>query len=189
MTDNIMDDPIDFHTANTVLDQHPDMRYPLVVCFFLLGQCTVTWLLLGLEDDHARQCEPLKTRILSQHTPFWQAILGFIRYSFIVGFPFIRVAQEPDAPTRIDQQHIFDGMVLVLAAIVDFLLICILRPCYRSFCAILAEKRGASGSSSISSARNCSANSAAVRAGNNRWAAKASFRISSNSRTHLLTFD
>lgn len=189
MTDDIMNDPIDFYTANTVLDQHPDMRYPLVVRFFLLGQCTVAWLLLRLENNHTRQCEALKARILPQHAPFWQAILGFIRYPFIVSFPFIGDAQKPDAPARIYQQHIFDGMVLLLATIVDFLLICILRTCYRSFCAIMAEKRGASGSSSINSARNCSASSAAVRAGNNRWAAKASSKISSSSRTHLLTFD
>jgi hypothetical protein len=183
-----MNDPIDFHTANTVLDQHPDMRYPLVIRFFFLGQCIVAWLLLGLEEDHAWQCEPLKPRILRQHTPFWQAILGFICDPFIVGFPYIGHAQEPDASGRINDQHIFDGMVLLLATIVDFLLIRILRTCYWSFGAIMTEKRGASGSSSSSSARNCSASSAAVRAGKSRWPAKASSKISSNSRTHLLTF-
>jgi len=180
---------IDFHTTNTVLDQYSDMRYPLVVRFFFLGQCAIAWLLLRLEDNHARQCEPLKSRILCQYTPFWQAILGFIRNPFIVGLSFACDAQEPDPSSRIDQQHVFDGMILLLATIVDFLLIDIFRTCYRSFCAIMAEKRGASGSSSTSSARNCSASSAAVRAGKSRWAAKASSKISSNSRTHLLTFD
>ena len=183
-----MNDPIDFHTANTVLDQHHDMRYPLVVRFFLLSQATIAWLLLGLEDNHAWQCEPLKSRILRQHTPFWQAIPGFIRDPFIVGLPCIGDAQEGDPPSRINDQHIFDGMVLLFATRVDFLLIVILWTCYRSFCAIMAEKRGASESISISSARNCSASSAAVRAGRSRWAAKASSKISSNSRTHLLTF-
>lgn len=149
-----MNDTIDFHTANTVLNQHPDVRYPLVVRFFVLGQCAVAWLLLRLEDDHARQGETLKARILPQHTSFWQAILGFIRNPFIMSFACIRGAQEGDAPTRIHHQHIFDGMIFLLATVVDFLLICILRTCYRSFCAILAEKRGASGSLSTVSARN-----------------------------------
>src|SRR5215210_6880007 len=103
MTDSIMNNPIDFHTTNTVLDQHPDMRYPLIVRFFLLDQSTIAWLLLRLENDHAWQCETLKARILPQYTSFWQAILGFICYPFIVGFPFIGDAQEPNAPTCIDQ--------------------------------------------------------------------------------------
>jgi len=182
-----MHNPIDFHTTNTVLDQHSDMRYPLVLRFFFLAQAAVAWLLLGLENDHAWQCEPLKPRILCQYTPFWQAVFGFIRDPFIVGLPFIADAQEGDTPTRINDQHIFDGMVLLLAAVVDFLLLGILRTCYWSFGAIVTEKRGASGSSSTISARNCSASCAAVRAGKSRWAAKASSKISSNSRTHLLT--
>jgi hypothetical protein len=71
-----------------------------------------------------------------------------------MGFACIRGAQEPDAPTRIHHQHIFDGMVFLLATVVDFLLLRVFWSCYRSFCAILAEKRGASGSSSTVSARN-----------------------------------
>jgi hypothetical protein len=140
MTDDIVDDPIDFHTANTVLDQHPDVRYPLIVGFFLIGQCAVAWLLLGLEDDHARQGEPLKPTILRQHAAFWQAILGFIRNPLIMRFAFICRAQKPDAPSRIHQQHILDGMVFLLATVVDFLLISIFRSCYRSFGAIVAKK-------------------------------------------------
>jgi hypothetical protein len=168
VTDDIVNDPIDFHTANTMLDQHPDVRYPLVVSFFVIGQCSVAWLLLGLEDDHARQREALKATILPKHTPFWQVILRFIRNPFIMGFACIGGAQEPDAPVRIHQQHILDRMVFLLATVVDFLLIAVFRSCYRSFGSIMAKKGGASGSRSAVSACNWAANSAAVRAGSKR---------------------
>lgn len=187
MTDDIVDDTINFHTANTMLNQHPDVRYPLVVGFFVIGQCAVAWLLLGLEDDHAWQRETLKPTILSKHTPFWQAILGFIRNPFIMRFPLISRAQEPYAPSRIYNDHIFDGMLFLLATVVDFLFIAVFRSCYRSFGSIMAKKGGASGSRSAVSACNWAANSAAVRAGSKRWLAKAVLRMSSNSRTHLLT--
>ena len=189
MTDDIVNDPIDFHTANTVLDQYPDVRYPLVVGFVLIGQCAVAWLLLRLEDDHPRQCKSLKTTILPQHAPFWQTILGFICYPFIMRFSFIGRAQEPDASSRIHQQHILDRMVFLFATVVDFLFIAVFRSCYRSFCSILAKKGGASGSRCAVSACNWTANSTAVRAGSTCWLAKAVFRMSSSSRTHLLTFD
>lgn len=189
MTDDIVNDPIDFHTANTVLDQHSDVRYPVIVGFFVIGQCSVAWLLLWLEDRHARQAETLKSTILPKHAAFWQVILRFIRNSFIMRFAFIGGTQEPDAPSRIHQQHVLDGMLFLLAAVVDFLLISISRSCYRSFGAIVAKKGGASGSSSVASARNWAVNSAAVRAGSKAWLAKAVLRISSSSRTHLLTFD
>lgn len=188
MPDNIVNDPIDFHTTNTVLDQHPDVRDPLIVGFFVIAQCAVAWFLLGLEDRHTGQGKPLKPAILPQHTAFWQAILGFFRNPFIVRFPCIGRAQEPDAPSRIYQQHILDRMVLLLATVVDCLLIGIFRSCYRPFGAIVAKKGGASGSNGVGSACNCAANSVAVRAGSSCWLVKAVLRISSNSLTHVLTF-
>lgn len=152
MTDDIVDNPIDFHTTNTVLDQHPDMRYPLVVGFFLIGQCAVAWFLLGLEDDHTWQREPLKPTILPQHAAFWQAILSFIGNPFVMRFAFIRRAQEPDPPVGIHNDDILDGMVFLLATVVDFLLEGIFRSCYGSFGCIVAKKGGASGSSGVGAA-------------------------------------
>lgn len=189
MTDYIVNYPIDFHATDTMLDQHSDVRDPAIICFLVLGQRAVAWLLLWLEDDHIRQCETLKATILPQHAAFWQSILGFICNPFIVNFAGICGAQKPNTPSRIHNQHILDGMVFLLAAVVDFLLLRIFWSCYRSLCSVVTEKRGASGSSSSVSSRNRAASSAELRAGNSRWAAKASFKISSNSRTHLLTFD
>jgi hypothetical protein len=163
------------------------VRYPLVVGFFRIGQRAVAWFLLGLEDDHAWQSEPLKPTILPKYAPFWQAILGFISNPFIMRFPFIGRAQEPYTPGRIHNEHIFDGMVFFLATVVDFLLISIFRSCYRPFGAIVAKKGGASGSRCTVSACKWAANSTAVRAGSKLWLAKAASRISSNSRTHVLT--
>jgi hypothetical protein len=188
VADDIVDDTVDFYTATTVLDQHPDVRDPLVLGFFVISQCAVAWLLLGLEDRHSRQREALKATILPKHTSFWQTILGFIGNPFIMHSSCIRGAQEEDSPTRIYQQHILDRMVFLLATVVDFLLIGIFRSCYRPFRSIVAKKGGASGSSCSVSVCKWAASSAALRAGSKRWLAKAASRMSSNSRTHLLTF-
>src|SRR5262245_51612270 len=98
-----MDNPIDFDTANTVLDQDPDTREPLVLDFFRISQCAALRFLLGLKDGHARQCEALKPAILSQHTSFGQSILGFIGNPFVMHSSGIRGAQEPDSSSRIDE--------------------------------------------------------------------------------------
>ena len=189
MTDDIVNYPIDFHTANTVLNQHSDVRDPLIVGFFVRTQCAALRLLLRLEDDHARQGKTLKATILRQDAAFWQAIVGFICDPFVMDSPSICCAQEPYTPVRIYNNHIFDRMVFLLATVVDFLLIAVFRSCYRPFCAILAKKGGASGSKSAVSTRSACANSDAVRAGSSCCCAKAAFRMSRSSRTHLLTFD
>lgn len=183
-----MDDTIDFHTTNTMLDQHSDVRYPLIVGFFFITQPAVAWLLLGLKDRHPRQRETLKPAILPKHASFRQTILGLVRNPFIMHSSCICSAQKPDPPTRIHQQHILDRMVFLLPAVVDFLLIGIFRACYRSFGSIVAKKGGASGSRYSVSSCNRAANSAALRAGSKLWLPKAASKISSNSRTHLLTF-
>jgi hypothetical protein len=189
VADYIVDYAIHFHTTDTMLNQHSDVRDPAIVCFLVLGQCAVAWLLFGLKDDHIWQGETLKASVLPQNAAFWQPILGFIRYPFIVYFASIRGAQKPNTSSCIYNQHILDSVIFLLATVVDFLLLCIFWSCYRSFCSVVTEKRGASGSSSTISSRNRAASSAALRAGKSRWAAKAWFKISSNSRTHLLTFD
>jgi hypothetical protein len=189
VTDDIVNDTIYFYTANTVLDQHPDVRYPAIVGFFVIGQCSALRLLLRLQHDHARQAEALKPAILPKHTALRQPVLGFFRNPFIMRFAFIGRAQEEDPPTRIHNDHILDRMVFLLATVVDLLLISIFRSCYRSFGSIMAKKGGASGSNGVVSACKWAANSAAVRAGSKRWLAKALLRMSSSSRTHLLTLD
>jgi len=160
-----MHDPIDFHTTNTVLNQYSDVRDPLVVSFFVRAQCAALRLLLRLKGDHARQAKTLKATILRQDASFWQHILGFVGDPFVMCFPCVGRAQEDDAPTRIHNHHIFDGMLFLLAAVVDFLLIAVFGSCYWSFRSILAKKGGASGSNGVVSACNSAANSAALRAG------------------------
>src|SRR5262249_6915169 len=189
VTDNIMDDTIDFHTSNTVLDQHPDVRYPPVIGFLIICQRSVAWLLLRLKDIHSWQSEALKSTILRQHTSIRQLILSFICDAFVVYSPGVCRTQEPYAPTRIHDNHIFDRMVFLLAAVVDFLFFGIFRSRYWPFCGILAKKGAASGSLSTISTRIWAANSDALRAGSSCCCAKAAFRMSSSNRTHLLTFD
>src|SRR5215510_1863966 len=123
----------------------------------------------------------------SVSAPLRQTILSFIRYAFIMHSSGICCTQEPDTSIRIDQQYILDRMVFLLATVVDFLLLSIFGSCYRPFGSIVAKKGGASGSSWSGSLCKRVANSAAFRAGSKLWVAKAVSRMSSNSRTHLLT--
>ncbi len=89
MTDDIVNDAVDFHTTNTMLDQPADVRYPLVIGFLVIGQRSVAGLLLGLKDGHARQAETLEPTILPKHAPVWQVILRLIGNPFVVRFPCI----------------------------------------------------------------------------------------------------
>ena len=189
MTNNIANNPIDLYATNTMLNDDSDMRYPLVICFLFRRQCAIARSLLWLEDRYPWQRKSLKARILGEDAAFWKIVLRLVGNTFIMRLSFIGGAQETDRSRRIHQKHIFNRMVTRLTAVIDFLLIRIFWSCYRSFRAIMAEKKGASGSVSTVSARNRSASSAAVRAGNNRWAAKAASKTSSNRRTHILTFD
>ena len=172
MPDDIVDNPIDLHTTNTMFNQHADVRDPLVLGFFLVGQAAIAWLLLGLQDAHAWQGEALEPTILPQYAAFRQLVLGFVGNPLIVRFPCIGRAQKPDPSRCIHQQHVLDSMVFLLAAIVDFLFLCIFWSGYRSFGTIVAKKGGASGASCAPSACNWVANSVAVRAGSKSWLAK-----------------
>ena len=145
MPDDIVDNAIDLHTANTVLNQHSDVRDPLVVGFLFIGQAAAAWLLLRLQDRHTWQSEALKPTILPQHTAFRQLELGFVSDPLIMRFPGIGRAQKPDPSACIHQQHILDRMVFLLATLVDFLLIAILGSGYWSFGTILAKKGGLLG--------------------------------------------
>ncbi len=71
MTDDIVNNTIDLDTANTMFHKHADMRYPAIVSFLVIGQRSFSWLLLGLDDDQARQREALKATILSQDASLW----------------------------------------------------------------------------------------------------------------------
>ena len=170
-----------------MLDQHSDVRYPLIVGFFLSTQRAALRLLLGLEDDHTWQSKALKATILSKHAALGQFIPRLVGNPFIMHPPCIRRAQKGDPPARIDDQHILDRMLFLLAAVVDFLLVGIFRTRYRTFGCIVAKKGGASGSTDSVSCCKRVANSAALRAGSKLWLPKASSKMSSNSRTHLLT--
>lgn len=182
-----MDNSIHFYSTDTMLDQDSDVRYPLIIRLLFRCQAAIAWLLLRLEDDYSWQCKALKARILCQHTAFWQFVLRLIGDPLIMRLPFIRGTQKADGSAGFHQKYIFHGMVVRLATIIDFLLICIFRPCYRTLRAILTKKGGASGSLGGGTACRYAWSSLLVRAGSTPWTASAWLRISNNRRTHLLT--
>jgi hypothetical protein len=112
-----------FHDA-TALDATVDMLDPeptLVECLvgqvLLQGQLLTAWLLRRHEDFHVGQRERQEAQILQQPTPGRERVGGSLRDAQIMDTAAVGVAQKEDDEERIDEQDIFDGVVLFLAAI------------------------------------------------------------------------
>jgi len=94
----------------------------LVGPLLLQGQLRTAWLLRRHEDLHLRERERQEAQILQQPTPGWEWVGGGLRDAQIMDTAAVGVAQKEDDEERIDEQDIFDGVVLFLAAITRGLL-------------------------------------------------------------------
>src|SRR5467141_2034826 len=117
-----------FHDATT-LNTTVDMLNPqsavverLVGPLLLQGQLRTAWLLRRHEDRHLRERERQEAQILQQPTPGWEWVGGGLRDAQIMDTAAVGVAQKEDDEERIDEQSVFDGVVLFLAAITRGLL-------------------------------------------------------------------
>ena len=142
-------DPI-FHNATT-LDAAVDMldpQPPLVECLvgplLLQGQLRTAWLLRRHEDLHVREGERQEAQILQQPTPSREWVGGGLSNAQIMDPAAVGVAQKEDDEERIDEQDIFDGVVLFLAAITLFLFSRVLGADDASFRPVMG-KRGEAG--------------------------------------------
>src|SRR5882672_4925355 len=112
-------DPI-CHNATT-LDAAVDMLDPpplverLVGPLLLQGQLRTAWLLRRHEDLHLRERERQEAQTLQQPTPRREWVGGGLRDAQIMDTAAVGVAQKEDDEQRIDEQDIFDGVILFLA--------------------------------------------------------------------------
>ena len=117
-----------FHNATTLdaavdmLDPQPPLVERLVGQVLLQGQLRTAWLLRRHEDLHLRERERQEAQILQQPTPSREWVGGGLSDAQIMDPAAVGVAQKEDGEERIDEQDIFDGVVLFLAAITRGLL-------------------------------------------------------------------
>ena len=89
----------------------------LVRPLLLQGQPRSAWLLRRHEDRHLRERERQEAQILQQPTPSWEWVGGGLSDAQIMDTAAVGVAHKEDDEERIDEQDIFDGVVLFLAAL------------------------------------------------------------------------
>src|SRR5712692_4169732 len=120
-------DPI-FHHATALhapvdmLAAEPTLVQGLGGPWLLQGQLHTAWLLRRHEDCHLRERARQEAQILQQSTPSREGGGGGLRDAQIMDTAAVGVAQKEDDEERIDEQDIFDGVVLFLAAITRGLL-------------------------------------------------------------------
>src|SRR5206468_11119925 len=81
------------------------------------GQFLAAGFLRRHEDLHLRQREREEAQILQQPAPGGQGIRRRVGNRLVMGAATVGVAQKEDEEQRIDEQDIFDGVVLFLPAI------------------------------------------------------------------------
>jgi len=109
-----------------MLDPQPPLVERLVRPLLLPRQLLAAGFLGRHEDYHPREREGQEPQILQEPAPRRQGIWRRVRNGLIMGAAAIGVAQEEDEKQGIDEQDIFDGVVLFLAAITRRLFSCVL---------------------------------------------------------------
>ena len=86
----------------------------LVGQLLLQGQFLAAGFLRRHEDLHLRQREREEAQILQQPAPGGQGIRRRVGNRLVMGAATVGVAQKEDEEQRIDEQDIFDGVVLLV---------------------------------------------------------------------------
>ena len=115
--DPVFDDATALDTAVDMLNAEPTLVQCLVGDVLLQRQFLAAGLLGRHEDLHLRECERQEAQILQQPAPRGQGIRGRVGNPLIMDAASGGVAEEEDDEQGIDQQDIFDRMVLFLPAI------------------------------------------------------------------------
>src|SRR4029077_8320712 len=104
-------------TAVDMLDPQPPLMERLVGQVLLQSQLRTAGLLRRYEDLHLRERERQEAQILQHPTPGRERVGGGLSDAQIMGAAAVGVAQKEDREEGVDQQDIFDRMVLFLATI------------------------------------------------------------------------
>jgi hypothetical protein len=120
--DPVLHDATPLDAAVDRLDPEPPLVECLVGELLLQGQLRTAGLLRRHEDRHLREREGQETEILQQPTPGRERVGGGLRDAQIMGTAAVGGAQKEDDEHGIDEQDMFDGVVLFLAALTRGLL-------------------------------------------------------------------
>src|SRR4029453_10521401 len=134
--------PLD--AAVDMLDPEPPLVERLVGQVLRQGQLPTAGLLRRHEDLHLREREGQKAQILQQPTASREQVGNGLRNAQIMDTATVGIAQKEDDEERIDEQDIFDGVVLFLAAIARGLFSRVLGADDAPLGAVMG-KRGATG--------------------------------------------
>src|SRR6266481_9552053 len=100
-----------------MLDPEPPLVERLVGPLLLQGQLRTAWLLRRHQDLYLGERERQEAQILQQPTPGWEWVGGGLRDAQIMDTAAVGGAQKEDDEERIDEQDVFDGVVLFLFAL------------------------------------------------------------------------
>ena len=139
-----MDDATTLDTAIDVLDAHTTARDAPIGGVLGAREGAASRLPGRHNDLNLVQRKRQEAQSLEQPTSRRQGVRGRIRHPLIMGAAGIGLTQKEDRERRIDQQHVFDGVALFLAAITARLLSRILGALDAPFGPIMA-KRGEVG--------------------------------------------
>src|SRR5712691_7996877 len=115
--DPVFDDATALHTAVDMLDPQPTLVQRLVGSVLLQRQLLAAGFLGRHEDLHLRERERQEAQILQQPAPRGQGIRGRVGNPLVMDAASGGVAEEEEDEQGIDQQDIFDRMVLFLPAL------------------------------------------------------------------------
>jgi hypothetical protein len=115
--DPVFDDAAALDAAVDMLDPQPTVVQALVGQVLFPGEFLATRFLGRHEDLDLGQRERQKAQVLQQPAPRGQGIRRRVGNGLVMDVPSIGVAEEQDEEQGIDEQDIFDGVVLRLAAI------------------------------------------------------------------------
>ena len=105
------------HTPVDMLDAQPTLVQRLVRHVLLQRELLAAWLLGRHEDLHLRERKRQGAQILSQPASCGQGIWGRVGNALLMHAASPGLTEKKDRAQGVDQQDIFDRMVLCLAAL------------------------------------------------------------------------
>ena len=115
--DRVFGDATALHATIYMFDPHPTPRNLLIFSLLFFGQTATSRLFRRHDDFDPIQAKAHKPEILHQSTAAWQSIPCAIGNPLIVDAAFVGIAQEHDQERSINQQQVFDAMILFLTTI------------------------------------------------------------------------
>ena len=148
--DGFFDHATSLDAAVDMLDSHSTLR-DQTIGGFLLGREFYSTRFLDRHDDfYSIECEGLKAKVLKKLASGRQRVRSAVGNFLIMPLTFNRLTQKEDRQRLIDQEHVFDGVFLFLAAVIELLIIRVLGARDGSLGAIVTKRGPPSGGMSFS---------------------------------------